>query len=676
MLKKKSPRNVQTIPPMIQIVSASLALVSSDTCLSVRRGYQESTCCDGQDDKGVDVSGFISPHGAKVALTKAERIFPYQGTACPPGSQEDPFDRSCRGPAYLNGELCGPSSFAGDSEWTWSNDEQRCVPSGKKYSDPDFKFWSRWAMGDFASYWAKAFDENIFAIDITKYAGYRYWTSGMDASGKPLGAGVTKPTNMDNSLVAYNPNTPYTWEVASRDYFRRYPGLLPGNGDDYYLTYAYGAIPLLGGSIVSQVLQLHRAHGMTKFCVFMEPPEYNIEGHILKHLKDLDGMLGSDWTTYTTKSLYRETSAVEIKSWTEGPLPTCRGSDGVDYAPSSLSPTSPWIEFTTGTVVNPTGLHKDCHVPGSRCHVDAAYHFAPYWTKLGMDMATVEYTKGSDGAAPGLIYSSWSKSYGSASTRMGHLLVRDPTLMSAVASLLPTMRERHETSILPVYVQGKMMQERLSGPDSRMDAAIAATFREYDDLVLKAIPDSCPIVEVVNKVQRADGTYGLRGGYAWLRMKDAYATMPVSEGYAPNLYLSLAHYMETATNVTVVTRSPQFMQKLYDPALASDPQSVWHKWYGVAGLDDTALTQIGNENWGRGGKARMVDGSWGRFTRLQYWYHDRGYLEATFSKVANICSGNTPDPIAWARTHPQIVIDENVNPGYQAVDLNLLVSSP
>ena len=52
---------------------------------------------------------------------------------------------SCRGPAYLNGELCGPSSFAGDSEWVWST--TKCVPSGKKYNDPEFKFWSRWVMG-------------------------------------------------------------------------------------------------------------------------------------------------------------------------------------------------------------------------------------------------------------------------------------------------------------------------------------------------------------------------------------------------------------------------------------------------------------------------------------------------------------------------------------------------
>ena len=81
-------------------------------------------------------------------------------------------------------------------------------------------------------------------------------------------------------------------------------------------------------------------------------------------------------------------------------------------------------------------------------------------------MTSVAYTKGSDGAKPGIVYSSWSKSYASAAARLGHLLVQDPGVNGAIGKLLPTFRERHETSILPVYLQGKMMQERLSGPNS------------------------------------------------------------------------------------------------------------------------------------------------------------------------------------------------------------------
>jgi len=652
-------------------------------CSDVKGLFSQSGCCGSAYNRSLDQEALIdsmSLSQAKIAVSKKMRMQPYSDD-CPPGTSMDALDGRCYNKAYHAGALCGYSEYDyTDSLYVWDSSTGTCIRNSKTLDDADFRFYSRGALATFTDWWTSNRTDSTFAVDINDYNGYalffnrRVSTSGPDRlnpDGTPVAAGFYKGNfGGDHSAPSLNhfaTDAPYSVEKELRAYIHRYPGMLPNNGDDYFVRPCHGGGPMIGAYTMAQVAQLAE-RGLRKFCLLMQVPEYGAPGYIGDYLYEFDRYMASDpfWSDNQLTFGTGADKLLELKPWTVGggaPLPTCTGSDGSEYAPGSTDVNSPWIEFMV-SMSNPTGEIRQCKVPHDRCQVDAAYNYASYYHRAKLDASQMVVPMGSDGLPVSHIYYSFTKTLGVSANRWGFAASTDVDLWNKLNQMHQPFRTvYYESSVINWRLMAQILKDVALGPTSDFEMSQVSKYNEYDTLMETYLPDTCPCLELAS---RDPVTRGIKGAYYWIKMKDTCATMPTSEGFAPNLYISLHEYMKTTPHLMTKGRGSKITNaaKLYSADKAADPSSVWNKWSSFSG---SAKSSIGEESWDRGASAG-AHGSWARFQRIHVMNSDDAYVKAYLKRIGYICGVNPPDgflgPIEAAKLDPTIVVDEGVAPGF------------
>lgn len=210
------------------------------------------------------------------------------------------------------------------------------------------------------------------------------------------------------------------------------------------------------------------------------------------------------------------------------------------------------------------------------------------------------------------------------------------------------------------------LNDESRGPYSDLEVNVGRRMREYDGLMQNYVPEDCPCLEIVNR-----HVGGILGGYYWVQLKDACATMPTEEGYAPNMYIHLGEYFHFAPYLMIATRSSEIKDasKLFTPEKAYDPSSVWHSWAHTH--PRAAKKSIGNEPWDRGALAGKM-GSWARFTRIHFMNSDDEYVRTYLRRIGFVCGIDPPrgflGPIEFAKLDPTLVVDESAQALAAALD--------
>ena len=654
-----------------------LSLVNPlDTCQDIKDIHRDSACCGAPPSTPAS----IPEESLKIALSKELHMLPFSD-GCPPGTSKDQLNGKCYNKGYHNGVLCGYSGWDNlDSLYDWDETTQSCVRNSKNLDDQDFGFYVRGALGTTSDWWMKNRTHNTFTVDLADYNGYPLFFPaedtfpGLNKDGKPVAGGVYKGNYVDESSprlssVSFT-DVPYSVEEELRAFVRRYPGMLPGNGDDYFIRPSHGAGPMIGAYINTALATLAE-RGLKTMCVMLQTPEYNLPGYAGDDFYEFnyfmsthsDAALATYWKSNPATMGRGAGHAVTIKPWAVHgglPLPTCtNGVDGVDYAPDSTDPMSPWVEYVV-IMNNPTGERRDCKVPADRCTIDAAYNYAPYYHRAKLDANVMNVPKGSDGVVAKHIYYSLSKGLGSLTNRWGFATSSDVDFWNKLAKMYWPFRHPNYVSAASSWIlMAKVLKQVALGPNSDFDVSQAAVYAEYDALMETYVPDSCECLEITNRDPQTRGVSGL---FYWMRLKDACATLPTAEGYAANMYISLDAYLNRALKVKTAGVGTTIAGKFYTDAQRDDPASVWNKWSsytgGEVGLPDAA--------WDYGSHAGAM-GSWARYTRVHVMHSDDAYVKAYLKRFGYVCGVNPPawfkGPVALAKEDPTIVVNENVDSG-------------
>lgn len=620
---------------------------------------------------------------AKVIIAEQLQVAPYSD-GCPPGTARDHFSGKCYQKVYDPGALCGYSPRLSNNLYRWDPQTRSCISTGMSLHDPFFRFFVAGAWGAFSSWWTSRREETVLTYDLEAFNGPATFTPDINDDGMPVGAGFFKPHDVNVSspsrLMHFATDAPYLVERELRNFINRYPGMLPDGGNDYFVRPAPGGAPMIGAYITAILTQLAE-RGLTKFCLFMQVPGYSAPDYLMEYIDEFNTFMrkvsnhsiSTFWSSNPLHGRLDGTEALVLKAWStlSGlPKPTCTGSDGVIYRLSSESQTSPWVEFIVSPN-NPDGRFLDCMVPSSRCVFDAAYNYIMYYRRAGLS-SVLTFPQGSDRRPAEHAFYSFTKYIGTASARWGFAASRDADVWTRLAKLhQPWRTVSYVSSVASWLIMVSTLNTVALGPTSALEQDVSSKMLKYDLLMETYVPDTCPCLEIVN---RDVLTGGVSGGYYWIMLKDACATLPVKEGFAPNLYVHLGEYMKMASHVTIYSRDSLFRinGKLYDAGASANQSSVWHPW---SRSSFQSRQSLGSEPWDRGSSAGAM-GSWARFTRLHFMNSDDEYVKMYLKRVGFICNVNAPrgflGPLELAKLNPTIIVDENINPGFAGADNSVL----